>query len=65
MTEFNVDVNKLNKHNIDFIAKKGFVYPSDEVITAMPEEDKDAKTVPMAFDLLRFRPPNSFEFRMG
>ncbi len=44
MTEFNVDVNKLNKHNLDFIAKKGFVYPSDEVITAMPEEDKDFPT---------------------
>lgn len=40
MTEFNVDVNKLNKHNVDLIAKKGFVYPSDEDITAMPEEDK-------------------------
>jgi hypothetical protein len=40
MTEFSVDVNKLNKHNLDFIAKKGFVFPSDEAITAIPEEDK-------------------------
>jgi hypothetical protein len=40
MTEFSVDVNKLNKHNLDLIAKKGFVFPSDEAVTEIPEEDK-------------------------
>lgn len=40
MTEFSVDVARLNKHNIDLITKKGFVYPSNEDIIAMSEEEK-------------------------
>jgi len=40
MTEFSVDVDKLNKHNLNFLDKKGFVYPSDEDITSIPNEEK-------------------------
>lgn len=40
MTDFSVDVDKLNKHNLNFVDKKGFVYPSDEDITNIPNEDK-------------------------
>jgi hypothetical protein len=40
MTEFSVDVDKLNKHNLNFLDKKGFVYPSDEDITNIPNEEK-------------------------
>jgi hypothetical protein len=35
--EFSVDVDKLNKHNLNFIEKQGFVHPSDEIITGTPE----------------------------
>jgi hypothetical protein len=37
MREFEVDVHKLNKHNLNMIDKQGFVYPSDEIITGTPE----------------------------
>lgn len=40
MSEFRVDVEKLNKINIATMEKKGLVYPSDEDITNIPNEDK-------------------------
>ena len=40
MSEFRVDVEKLNKINIAAMEKKGLVYPSDEDITNIPHEDK-------------------------
>lgn len=40
MSEFRVDVEKLNKINIAIMEKKGLVYPSDEDITNIPNEDK-------------------------
>jgi hypothetical protein len=38
--EFEVDVNKLNKGNLAFIDKQGFLYPSDEIIINTPEKIK-------------------------
>jgi hypothetical protein len=40
MLEFDVDVKKLNKHNLSLVEKEGFVFPSDEQVTSIPEEDK-------------------------
>jgi hypothetical protein len=40
MIEFSVDVNKLNKHNLNFIDRKGFVFPADAEIIAIPDEEK-------------------------
>jgi hypothetical protein len=37
MREFEVDVDKLNKHNLAVINKQGFVYPSDEIVTKTPD----------------------------
>ena len=40
MLEFEVDVKKLNKYNLSLVEKEGFVFPSDENICSIPEEDK-------------------------
>lgn len=40
MSDFRVDVEKLNRLNIAIMEKKGLVYPSDEDITNIPDEDK-------------------------
>jgi len=44
MLEFDVDVKKLNKYNLSLVEKEGFVFPSDEEIGAIPEEDKQFPT---------------------
>lgn len=44
MLEFDVDVKKLNKYNLSLVEKEGFVFPSDEEISAIPEEDKQFPT---------------------
>lgn len=40
MTEFNIDMDKVLSGVHSFIQKRGYVYPSPEFITSIPEEDK-------------------------
>ena len=44
MLEFNVDSEKLNKYNLKTVDKQGFVFPDDEFITNIPEENKTFPT---------------------
>lgn len=44
MSTFNVDVDKLNKHNLNVLDKKGFIYPDDENIINIPDEAKEFPT---------------------
>jgi len=40
MSEFQVDINKLILNTQNKIQKLGYVYPSPEFVTSIPEEDK-------------------------
>jgi hypothetical protein len=44
LREFNVDIDKLNNHNLNLIDKKGFVYPSNADISSLSEEEKSFPT---------------------
>jgi len=42
--EFNIDLDKLNAHNLALIKKEGFMFPSDNEIINIPEEEKQFPT---------------------